>query len=106
MLNPFLFRYNFWLEKRDGHKLRVDLFDEDSFSRDDYLGKIVIDIEDYIGNSTAESDDGLAMVLEDDPLENSSNDPTLITGEVTFQLRYWIILIKSSRLAHLNLSYF
>ena len=75
------------LETRDGHKLRVDLFDEDSFSRDDYLGKIVIDIEDYIGNPTAEGEEGFPMALVDDPFENSSETPTSITGEVTFQLR-------------------
>lgn len=32
--------YNFLLEKRDGHKLRVDLFDEDSFRRTITLEKL------------------------------------------------------------------
>ena len=76
------------LEKRDGHKLRIDLFDEDSFSKDDYLGKVVLNIEDYIGNPTAEGEEGFPMTLEDDVHENSSKDPTPISGEIIFQLRY------------------
>ncbi len=79
------------LEKREGHKLRVDLFDEDSFSRDDYLGKIAIEIEDYLGNPEMQGEEGLAMALEDDALENSSDDPTQISGDVTLQLRYLLL---------------
>ena len=75
------------LEKREGHKLRIDLFDEDSFSRDDYLGKIAIEIEEYLSNPEGQSDEGLSLALEDDALENSSDDPTEISGDVTFQLR-------------------
>ena len=83
------------LEKLEGHKLRIDLFDEDSFSRDDYLGKVAIEIEDYLGNPAAEGDDGLPMALEDDALENSSDSPTPISGDVTFQLRYLLLSISS-----------
>ena len=84
-------RYNFLLEKREGHKLRIDLFDEDSFSRDDYLGKVVIEIENNLGNTTVEGDEGFPIALEDDAFENSSSKATQISGEVTFQLRYVLL---------------
>ena len=86
-------RYNFLLEKQEGHKLRIDLFDEDSFSRDDYLGKVVIEIEDYLGNPAAECDEGLPIALQDDALENSSTKPTEISGEVSFHSRYVLLYI-------------
>ena len=68
--------------------IRIDVFDEDSFSKDDYLGKVLINVEDYIGHDdSAENGDGITMVLEDDPPKNSSKDPTPISGDITFQLR-------------------
>ena len=81
------FRFNFLLERREGHNLRIDLFDEDSFSRDDYLGKAVVNIEDCIANHTDDGDDGISMCLEDDPHENSSKKPSPISGDVIIQLR-------------------
>ena len=72
------------MERGEGHNLRIDLFDEDSFSRDDYLGKAVVNIEDCITNQT---DDGLSVCLEDDPNENSSKEPSPISGNITIQLR-------------------
>jgi len=80
--------YDFLLERRQGHKLRIDMFDEDSFSKDDYLGKVLVNIEDYVGNDSGEGDEGITMVLEDDPLQNSSNDPTPISGDISFELRW------------------
>ena len=68
------------------------MFDEDSFSKDDYLGKVLVNIEDYVGNDSGKGDEGITMVLEDDPLQNSSNDPTPISGDITFELRYFQIL--------------
>ena len=68
------------------------MFDEDSFSKDDYLGKVLVNIEDYVGNDSGEGDEAITMVLEDDPLQNSSNDPTPISGDITFELRYFQIL--------------
>ena len=84
------------LERRQGHKLRIDMFDEDSFSKDDYLGKVVVNIEDYVGNDSEESEEGITMVLEDDPLQNSSNDPTPISGDITFELRYFQLSCNQS----------
>ena len=81
-------RFNFLLERGEGHNLRIDLFDEDSFSRDDYLGKTVVNIEDCIKNNTDDGDDGFSVCLEDDPYENSSKKPSPISGDITFQLRY------------------
>ena len=80
-------RFNFLLERRDGHNLRIDLFDEDSFSRDDYLGKTVVNIEDCMANHTDDGEDGFSVCLEDDPHENSSKKPSQISGDVTIQLR-------------------
>ena len=75
----FIYRFNFLLERREGHKVRVDLFDEDSFSKDDYLGKVLVDVEDYIGNESGENEEGITMTLEDDSLQNSSKHPTPIS---------------------------
>ena len=80
-------RFNFLLERVEGHNLRIDLFDEDSFSRDDYLGKAVVNIKDCITNQTDDGDDGLSVCLEDDPNENSSKEPSPISGNITIQLR-------------------
>jgi len=80
--------FNFLLERREGHKIRIDLFDEDSFSKDDYLGKVLANVEDYIGNESGENEEGITMTLEDDPLQNSSKHPTPISGDITFQLRW------------------
>ena len=88
----YISRYDFLLERRHGHKLRIDMFDEDSFSKDDYLGKVLVNIEDYVGNDSGEGDEAITMVLEDDPLQNSSNDPTPISGDITFELRNFQIL--------------
>ena len=64
------------------------MFDEDSFSKDDYLGKVLINVEDYIVHDFSENGEGITMVLEDDPVQNSSKDPTPISGDITFELRY------------------
>ena len=63
------------------------MFDEDSFSKDDYLGKVVIDINQYIDDSMAENGAGHWITLEDDPVENSSKKPTPISGQAELQLR-------------------
>ena len=89
-----IYRFNFLLERREGHKIRIDLFDEDSFSKDDYLGKVLANVEDYIGNESGENEEGITMTLEDDPLQNSSKHPTPISGDITFQLRYLYKLCK------------
>ena len=85
-----IYRFNFLLERREGHKIRIDLFDEDSFSKDDYLGKVLVNVEDYIGN-----EEEITVTLEDDPLQNSSKHPTPISGDITFQLRYICKLCNS-----------
>ena len=64
------------------------MFDEDSFSKDDYLGKVLINVEDYIGDynrSDRMYDRTITRSLEDDPLQNSSKDQ--ISGDITFELR-------------------
>ena len=91
----FLYRFDFLLERREGHKIRIDLFDEDSFSKDDYLGKVLANVEDYIGNESGENEEGITITLEDDPLQNSSKHPTPISGDITFQLRYICKLCNS-----------
>ena len=90
-----IYRFNFLLERREGHKVRIDLFDEDSFSKDDYLGKVLVNVEDYIGNESGENEEGITITLEDDPLQNSSKHPTPIYGDITFQLRYLYKLCDS-----------
>ena len=64
------------------------MFDEDSFSKDDYLGKVLINVEDYIGDynrSDRMYDRTITRSLEDDPLQNPSKDQ--ISGDITFELR-------------------
>ena len=64
------------------------MFDKDTYSLDDYLGKVVITVDDYICNEAAKSEKGLFMTLKDDPYENSPISPTTISGKVAFQLRF------------------
>ena len=47
----------------------------------------MVNIEDCITNQTDDGDDGLSVCLEDDSNENSSTEPSPISGNITIQLR-------------------
>jgi len=63
----FLFRYYFMLETPKGHRLRLDVFDKDSMSHDEFLGFARVNVEDYLGLEVPKTS---TVALENDPLEN------------------------------------
>lgn len=55
------------LETPKGHRLRMDVFDEDSMSHDEFLGFARVNVEDYLG---LEEPITTTTALTDDPMEN------------------------------------
>ena len=55
------------LETPRGHRLRMDVFDEDSMSHDEFLGFVIVNVQDYLG---LEEPTKSTVVLQDDPMEN------------------------------------
>ena len=66
-----------------GHKLRVDFFDMDSFSRDNFLGCIVKPLDDIPEVEVLDE----TLELMDDAIENNSTSPTIVSGQATFQFQ-------------------
>ena len=70
------------LDVSNGHQLNITLFDEDSFSRDNFLGFISYKVNEMpVGESLVTT-----LELQNDERENDSKDPTEVSGVVTFQL--------------------
>jgi len=55
------------LETPKGHRLRMEVFDEDSLSHDEFLGYVMVNVEDFLG---LEAPKTTTMPLQDDPMEN------------------------------------
>jgi hypothetical protein len=55
------------LETPKGHRLRMEVFDEDSLSHDEFLGYVMVNVEDFLG---LEEPKTTTMPLQDDPMEN------------------------------------
>ena len=73
----------FLLDTVKGHKLRVDFYDMDSFSRDNFLGCIVKNIDDIPKIEVLDE----TLELMDDSIENNSKSPTTVSGQATFQFQ-------------------
>lgn len=73
-------RYEFPLETLKGFRLNLRMFDEDSMSRDEFLGKVVIDVADNIGATEA------SFTLEEDENEKTKYDT--ITGSVQVSMMW------------------
>ena len=71
-----------WLDTIKGQNLKINLYDEDSLSRDDFLGTITCTLEDLPSNEVIVE----TLDLQDDEKENDSKDPTEVSGSITFQL--------------------
>jgi len=75
--------FQFPVEIMKGHRLEVQVWDEDSLSRDDFLGHVVVRInEDMI------TEDSVTYNLEAHPFKKSKSD---ISGSVNLQTR-WVPL--------------
>ena len=55
------------LETPKGHRLRLDVYDEDSMSHDEFLGFVIVDVTDFLGLEEPKTN---RVSLIDDPLEN------------------------------------
>lgn len=55
------------LETPKGHRLRLDVYDEDSMSHDEFLGFVIVDVTDFLGLEEPKTN---TVSLIDDPLEN------------------------------------
>ena len=62
-----MLRYYFMLETPKGHRLRMEVFDEDSMSHDEFLGFVIVNVQDYLG---LEEPTTTTVALQDDPMEN------------------------------------
>ena len=73
----------FLLDTIQGHQLRIDFYDQDSFSQDDFLGKIVKKTDDLANFEPLEE----VFELQDDEAENDSSKPTEISGQASVDLQ-------------------
>ena len=55
------------LETPKGHRLRMEVFDEDSLSHDEFLGYVMVNVQDYLGLDEPTTS---TTPLLDDPWEN------------------------------------
>ena len=55
------------LETPKAHRLRLDVYDEDSMSHDEFLGFAIVNVQDYLG---LEEPKMTTATLQDDPMEN------------------------------------
>ena len=55
------------LETPKGHRLRLDVYDEDSMSHDEFLGFVIVGVTDFLGLEEPKTN---TVSLIDDPLEN------------------------------------
>jgi len=79
----------FLLDTVKGHNVRIDFYDMDSFSRDNFLGKIVKSIADIPEIEVLDE----TMELLDDEIENNSKTPTDVSGEA--KLQFQVLPIRS-----------
>ena len=79
----------FLLDTVKGHNIRIDFYDLDSFSRDNFLGKVVKSIDDIPEIEVLDE----TMELLDDEIENNSKTPTNVSGEA--KLQFQVLPIRS-----------
>jgi hypothetical protein len=72
------------LDTQKGHKLRIDVFDEDSCSKDDFLGHVILNITDLPQNEPVIE----SLELLDDEWENSTHNPIQVSGQITIELYF------------------
>lgn len=77
--------YYFLLERAEGHRVNFLAYDEDSFSKDDFLGKAVASLE---GITEIEGEQEMALPLIDDALDNSDSEPNEIAGELNVMIKW------------------
>jgi len=77
--------YYFLLERPDGHTVNFSAYDEDSFSKDDFLGKAVASLE---GIAATEGEQQMTLPLIDDALDNSDHEPNEIAGELNVTMNW------------------
>jgi len=77
--------YYFLLEHPGGHKVKFMVYDEDSFSKDDFLGRAIAPLE---GITDVEGEQEMALALEDDVLDNSPTDPNEVAGELNVTMKW------------------
>ena len=66
-----------------GHKIKINFYDEDSFSKDNFLGCIFKSVDDMPEIEVLDE----TMELLDDEIENSSETPTEVSGEAKVQFQ-------------------
>lgn len=71
--------FEFPIEILKGHSLEVQVWDEDSLSRDDFMGQVVVALDEDII-----TEDGMSFDLEHHPFIKAKND---IQGKVNVELR-------------------
>lgn len=86
---PWLY---YMLETPKGHRMRLDVYDQDSMSHDEFMGFARVEVVDYMG---LEEPITTTVALEDDPMENNPKKPTVVSGEVTFSMR-WMPLVAAN----------
>ena len=78
------------LERPDGHLVRLIAYDEDTFSKDDFLGKVLLNVDDYLEALLASGSEGheITLPFEDDENEQDKKHPRTVGGELTFNLKW------------------
>ena len=72
------------LDTLKGHEIRVDFYDEDSLSRDNFLGHIVKSTNDLPSYEIVQE----TLKLLDDPIENDDKEPTEVSGQATLEFQF------------------
>ena len=78
------FKAIFLLDSTIGHEIHFNFYDEDSFTRDQFLGKIIRKVEDLPTKELIEE----SWELMDDAKENDSKHPIDVSGHANIQLEY------------------
>lgn len=75
--------FDYMLETPNGHRVKVELYDEDSLSRDDFLGNVYVNVQDVLEDTSE-----VELALEDDASENDGSEPAEISGQVTLRFSW------------------
>uniref|UniRef100_A0A0K2TTK9 Extended synaptotagminlike protein 2a [Tribolium castaneum] n=1 Tax=Lepeophtheirus salmonis TaxID=72036 RepID=A0A0K2TTK9_LEPSM len=75
--------YEFLIEKLNGHQLRVELYDEDTLTQDEFLGEVIINLENRF-----EHDGGEVMITEDLLTNEFKKTKYDIQGQLTLSMRW------------------
>uniref|UniRef100_A0A0K2U682 Extended synaptotagminlike protein 2a [Tribolium castaneum] n=1 Tax=Lepeophtheirus salmonis TaxID=72036 RepID=A0A0K2U682_LEPSM len=79
--------YEFLMELFEGHRLNIRLYDEDTFSRNEFLGEIFVDIQDEFVSQGAEN--GQEIRLEKELLVNENKRSKYeIQGSLSIAMRW------------------